>query len=48
MAVSKVLIVGGGITGSVLAIALADKGADVSLVEHSPVWHGIGHGITHQ
>ena len=48
MAVSKVLIVGGGITGSVLAIALADKGADVTLVEHSPVWHGIGHGITLQ
>jgi 2-polyprenyl-6-methoxyphenol hydroxylase-like FAD-dependent oxidoreductase len=48
MAISKVLVVGGGITGTVLALSLANKGAKVTLVEHSPVWHGIGHGITLQ
>ena len=36
MAVSKVLVVGGGITGSVLAIALAQRGVTVDLVEISP------------
>jgi 2-polyprenyl-6-methoxyphenol hydroxylase-like FAD-dependent oxidoreductase len=46
--VSKVLVVGGGITGSVLSLALAQRGAQVDLVEISPVWHGVGHGITVQ
>ena len=46
MGVSKVLVVGGGITGSVLSLALAQHGVQVDLVEISPVWHGVGHGIT--
>jgi 2-polyprenyl-6-methoxyphenol hydroxylase-like FAD-dependent oxidoreductase len=48
MAVSKVLVVGGGITGSVLALALAQRGVAVELVEISPQWFGVGHGITVQ
>ena len=48
MGVSKVLVVGGGITGSVLSLALAQRGVQVDLVEISPVWHGVGHGITVQ
>ncbi|HET9173093.1 MAG TPA: FAD-dependent monooxygenase [Actinospica sp.] len=48
MGVSKVLVVGGGITGSVLSLALAQRGVHVDLVEISPVWHGVGHGITVQ
>src|ERR1700691_4728009 len=46
--VSSALIVGGGITGSVLALALAQRGVSVDLVEISPEWHGVGHGITVQ
>jgi 2-polyprenyl-6-methoxyphenol hydroxylase-like FAD-dependent oxidoreductase len=46
--VSKVLVVGGGITGSVLSLALAQRGVQIDLVEISPVWHGVGHGITVQ
>ncbi len=45
---SHVLVVGGGITGSVLALALARRGVVVTLVESAPVWSGIGHGITIQ
>lgn len=48
MTVRKVLVVGGGITGTVAAIAMKQKGLDVTLVEVSPVWHGVGHGITVQ
>jgi 2-polyprenyl-6-methoxyphenol hydroxylase-like FAD-dependent oxidoreductase len=48
MAVSKVLIIGGGITGSMLAVGLAQGGVEVDLVEISPVWTGVGHGITVQ
>lgn len=48
MAVSKVLVVGGGITGSVLSLALAQRGVSVDLVEISPQWFGVGHGITVQ
>ncbi|MEU6407819.1 FAD-dependent monooxygenase [Microbispora sp. NPDC046933] len=48
MAVSRVLIVGGGITGSVMALALARRGVAVDLAEISPVWFGVGHGITVQ
>jgi 2-polyprenyl-6-methoxyphenol hydroxylase-like FAD-dependent oxidoreductase len=48
MSVSTVLVVVGGITGSMLALALADRGVQVGLVEISPVWHGVGHGITVQ
>lgn len=48
MTVSRVLVVGGGITGSILSVALARRGIEVDLVEQSPVWTGIGHGITVQ
>jgi 2-polyprenyl-6-methoxyphenol hydroxylase-like FAD-dependent oxidoreductase len=48
MSVTSVLIVGGGITGSVAAIALAQRGVEVTLVERSPSWFGVGHGITVQ
>lgn len=47
-AISHVVVVGGGITGSVHALALARRGVSVTLVEISPVWSGIGHGITIQ
>jgi 2-polyprenyl-6-methoxyphenol hydroxylase-like FAD-dependent oxidoreductase len=48
VSVSSVLVVGGGITGSVLALALARRGVRVELAEISPQWHGVGHGITVQ
>jgi len=48
MGVSRVLIVGGGITGSVAATALAQRGVKVDLVEIVPEWKGTGHGITIQ
>lgn len=44
----SVLVVGGGITGSVLSLALAQRGAEVDLVEITPRWRGVGHGITGQ
>lgn len=47
MGVSRVLVVGGGITGSVAAIALAQRGVHVDLIEISEEWtSGAGHGIT--
>jgi 2-polyprenyl-6-methoxyphenol hydroxylase-like FAD-dependent oxidoreductase len=48
VSVSSALVIGGGITGSVLALALAKRGVNVDLVELSPVWRGVGHGITVQ
>lgn len=48
MSVSSVLVVGGGITGCVAAISLAQRGVDVTLVERAPQWYGVGHGITVQ
>jgi 2-polyprenyl-6-methoxyphenol hydroxylase-like FAD-dependent oxidoreductase len=48
VSVSSVLVVGGGITGSMLALALARRGVRVDLAEISPRWHGVGHGITVQ
>ena len=48
MSVSSVLVVGGGITGSVLALALTQRGVRVELAEISPQWRGVGHGITVQ
>ena len=48
MTVKNVLVVGGGITGTVAAVALAQRGVKVTLVERSPEWYGVGHGITLQ
>jgi 2-polyprenyl-6-methoxyphenol hydroxylase-like FAD-dependent oxidoreductase len=48
VSVTSALVVGGGITGSVLALGLASRGVRVDLVELSPVWRGVGHGITVQ
>jgi 2-polyprenyl-6-methoxyphenol hydroxylase-like FAD-dependent oxidoreductase len=48
MSVSRVLIVGGGITGCVAAIALAQRGVNVELTEIREEWAGTGHGITLQ
>lgn len=48
MTVKNVLVVGGGITGTVAAVALAQKGVKVTLAEISPKWFGVGHGITLQ
>jgi 2-polyprenyl-6-methoxyphenol hydroxylase-like FAD-dependent oxidoreductase len=48
VSVSSALVIGGGITGSVLALALAERGVSVDLIELSPVWRGVGHGITVQ
>jgi len=45
---NRVLVVGGGITGSVLSLALAQKGVQVVLVEVREEWTGVGHGITLQ
>ncbi|HYU86593.1 MAG TPA: FAD-dependent monooxygenase [Kribbellaceae bacterium] len=44
----RVLVVGGGITGSVLSLALARKGVHVVLAEIRDEWSGVGHGITLQ
>jgi 2-polyprenyl-6-methoxyphenol hydroxylase-like FAD-dependent oxidoreductase len=46
--VSRVLVVGGGITGGVLSLALAQKGVEVVLVDLRPELGGVGHGITLQ
>jgi 2-polyprenyl-6-methoxyphenol hydroxylase-like FAD-dependent oxidoreductase len=48
VSVPSVLVVGGGITGSMLALALTQRGVKVDLAEISPQWHGVGHGITVQ
>ncbi|HWC81997.1 MAG TPA: FAD-dependent monooxygenase [Pseudonocardiaceae bacterium] len=48
MGETQVLVVGGGITGSVLALALHQRGIDVRIVELRPDWTGTGHGITVQ
>ena len=48
MGVRRVLVVGGGVTGSVLALALAQRGVEVELVEIAQQWFGVGHGITVQ
>lgn len=48
MPVQNVLVVGGGITGSALCLALARRGVRAELVEISPRWFGVGHGITLQ
>jgi 2-polyprenyl-6-methoxyphenol hydroxylase-like FAD-dependent oxidoreductase len=42
----KILIVGGGISGLVLAIALRRRGLDVEIVELQPQWEILGVGIS--
>ena len=44
----RVLIVGGGIAGGVLALDLAQRGVEVVLVELRKEMGGVGHGITLQ
>ncbi|MEV5831595.1 FAD-dependent monooxygenase [Spirillospora sp. NPDC052242] len=44
----KVLIVGGGITGTSLAVLLARAGVTVELAELKPDWSALGSGITLQ
>ncbi|MXG88288.1 FAD-dependent monooxygenase [Nocardioides flavescens] len=46
--VSRVLVVGGGITGGVLGLALAQRGVEVVLVDLRSELGGVGHGITLQ
>ena len=48
MTVNKVLVIGGGVTGSVAAIRLAQKGVKVTLIDTVPEWYGVGHGLTAQ
>ena len=45
---SRVLVVGGGITGGVLSLALRQRGVEVVLVDLRPELGGVGHGITLQ
>ena len=46
--VNRVLIVGGGIAGGVLALGLRQRGVEVVLVDLRPELGGVGHGITLQ
>ena len=46
--VERVLVVGGGITGGVLSLALAQRGVAVVLVDLRSELGGVGHGITLQ
>ncbi len=46
--VKKVVIIGGGITGGVLALGLRQHGVDVVLVDQRSELGGVGHGITLQ
>lgn len=48
MTVKNVLVIGGGVTGTIAAIRLAQKGVKVTLIEISPQWFGVGHGLTAQ
>lgn len=46
--VQNILVVGGGIAGTVAALALRQQGKNITLLERSEQWHGVGHGITVQ
>lgn len=48
MSVRSALIVGGGFTGLTTAIALAQRGVAVTLVDKAPAWARVGHGLTIQ
>ena len=43
---TSTLVVGGGISGTAAAIALARIGFDVTLAEREPEWSALGSGIT--
>src|SRR6476661_8224786 len=45
-AVQRVLIVGGGLSGTSAALALQREGIDVEIIEKEPVWGALGTGIT--
>jgi 2-polyprenyl-6-methoxyphenol hydroxylase-like FAD-dependent oxidoreductase len=45
-AVGRVLIVGGGLSGTAAGLALQREGIDVEIVEREPVWGAVGTGIT--
>jgi 2-polyprenyl-6-methoxyphenol hydroxylase-like FAD-dependent oxidoreductase len=45
-AVRRVLIVGGGLSGTAAALALQREGIDVEIIEREPVWGAVGTGIT--
>ena len=47
-AVQRVLVVGGGIAGGVLALGLRQRGVEVVLVDLRTELGGVGHGITLQ
>jgi 2-polyprenyl-6-methoxyphenol hydroxylase-like FAD-dependent oxidoreductase len=46
--VRKVVVIGGGITGGVLALGLRQRGVEVLLVDQRSSLGGVGHGITLQ
>lgn len=48
MSVSNVLVAGGGFTGLTSAIALAQRGVQVALVDRARAWARVGHGLTIQ
>ncbi|MBB2891871.1 FAD-dependent oxidoreductase [Flexivirga oryzae] len=48
MSVRNVLVVGGGFTGLTAAIALAQRGVDVTVVDKVRAWARVGHGLTIQ
>lgn len=48
MSVRNVLIVGAGFTGLTTAIALAQRGVAVTLVDKNQAWARVGHGLTIQ
>jgi 2-polyprenyl-6-methoxyphenol hydroxylase-like FAD-dependent oxidoreductase len=45
-AVGRVLIVGGGLSGTAAALSLQREGIDVEVIEREPVWGAVGTGIT--
>jgi 2-polyprenyl-6-methoxyphenol hydroxylase-like FAD-dependent oxidoreductase len=45
-AVNRVLIVGGGLSGTSAALALQREGIHVEIIEKEPVWGAMGTGIT--
>ncbi len=48
MSVRNVLVVGGGFTGLTAAIALAQRGVQVTLIDRVSAWARVGHGLTIQ